>query len=511
MLESARILVVDDEKIIREGCARILRKAGHDVATASHGRMALDLIRDEHFDVMLLDIKMPALDGMQVMDALRREKTDMLVVVITGFATVETAVEAMKAGAYDLLIKPFSPDALRIAVNRALDHLRLAAEMEELRKVQARSLRDIAAEQSRVRTIMNSMTCGILVTDNEAHLVLHNPMAPRMLDLDPVAIVGRPVAEVIPQVELVEMITQLFQRADAGYTSLEQELQVGDDLYLRARAAPVRDSDGNLLGTVTVLQDVTQLKAIDRMKSEFVTMVSHELKAPLAAIWQQLDVLLEGMAGTINDKQTHILARAQDRARGLIDLINELLDLSRIEAGWVVSEQTPLDLAPLLRHTIDFVTPQSQAKDQTIEVHIPESLPQVSADPRNMDEIFLNLINNAIKYTQEGGRIEITAQPVLDHVEITIADTGYGIPKDDLPRVFDKFYRVQSDHTRSIAGTGLGLSIVKALVEAHLGSIKVASQVGQGTTFTVRFPLLKPDLPITAAAPQQTGTGREKS
>ncbi|MFH1137516.1 MAG: ATP-binding protein [Pseudomonadota bacterium] len=491
MLESAQILVVDDEKMIREGCSRILRKAGHQVAVAANGPEGLKRILEEPFHIVLLDIKMPGMDGMEVMEILKRKRLNLLVLVITGYATIEMAVEAMKAGAYDLLLKPFSADALRISVNRALDHLRLAQEMERLKEEKERSLRDIANEQSRVRTIINSMACGILVTDNEKNVVLFNPMATRMLNLDFGQVMGRPIGEVVRQGRLVEMVERLFTGQETEITALEDEIEIEGQVVLRARTAPVRDAGNSILGAVTVLQDVTAQKRMDRMKSEFVTMVSHELKAPLAAIQQQLEVLLGGMAGPVNEKQTHFLSRAQTRADGLIRLINELLDLSRIEAGRIVSQQEPLDLAPVIRHVIEFVRPQVEAKGQVIDSSFPETLPLVSADPRNMDEVFINLINNAIKYSPEGGRIEVGADVAGDHLRIRISDTGFGIPKDDLPRIFDKFYRVKNDRTKTITGTGLGLPIAKGIVEAHLGEIKVESQVGQGTTFTIFLPLLK--------------------
>jgi len=503
MIPPANILVVDDDKIIREGCTRILTKAGHQAAAAADGQEAIELIRKNRYDLILLDIKMPVMNGLQVMHILRRENLNALIVVITGYATVETAVEAMKAGAYDLLLKPFSPDSLRIAVNRALEHLRLAREMEELRRVQARSLRDIAAEQSRVRTIMNSMPCGLLVTDNEKNLVLFNPLGPWMLELDPAAIAERPVSEVLKQPELLEMIDRICRPGGAEFTALERELKVGANIFLRARTAPVRSPEGGLLGTVTVLQDITQLKEIDRMKSELVAMVSHELRAPLAVIRQQVDVLLEGLAGPINLKQAHILQRAQYRVQGLLDLINQLLDLSRIEAGRGISRQEPLDLAPVLRRVVELLAPQAQAKSQQVTTQIPASLSAVSADPQNMDEVFVNVIENAVKFTPEGGRIRVSAAMAGDYVRIEVADTGYGIPKEDLPRIFDRFFRVKSDKTRTISGTGLGLPIVKGLVEAHLGRIKVDSQVGQGTTFTIELPVLKTDRPFPAATPQE--------
>ena len=492
MLESARILIVDDERVVRDGCARILSREGHEVSTAPDGPAGLDLIREQAFDLLLLDIKMPGLDGMQVMNTLRHEERNLLTLVVTGFASVAMAVEAMKGGAYDLLLKPFSADALRISVNRALAHIRLTREAEELRHKQARSLRDIATEQSRIRTIMNSMACGVLVTDNEQNLVLFNPMGHRMLGLAPDEINGRPVTETMADSGIAALIQKLFEPESAYLSLLEQEIDNKKGMHIRARTAPVRDPDYNMLGTVTVLQDITALKKMDKMKSEFVAMVAHELKAPLAVIHQQMEVLLEGMAGEIGSKQAHLLARARDRAEGLMILVDDLLDISRIESGLLVSRQTPTDIVPIIEQAVEFMAPQARARQQSIITEIPAFLPEVSADANLIDQVFLNLISNAIKYTPDGGRIEIKATVAGAHVRIQIKDTGHGISSEDIPRIFDKFFRAKNDKTKGISGTGLGMSITKAIVDAHLGAISVDSRMRQGTTVTIELPLLKP-------------------
>ena len=227
------------------------------------------------------------------------------------------------------------------------------------------------------------------------------------------------------------------------------------------------------------------------MKSSFVAMVSHELKSPLAIILQQIDVLLEQIVGNLNERQEHFLQRAQDRVEGLVALIDKLLDLSRIESGGTVSQKEPLDLAPVLKQAAESLAPQAERKNQQFVISAPESLPLISADRQNMDEVFMNLISNAIKYTPDEGRIEVNAKVTGSYIQVSVADTGYGIPKNDVPKIFDKFFRVKSDKTKTIEGTGLGLPIVKGIVEAHLGSIKVNSHYGQGTTFTVKLPLIK--------------------
>ena len=342
---------------------------------------------------------------------------------------------------------------------------------------------------------MNSMTCGVLVTDNEKNLVLVNPVAPQMLDIESTSLIGRPTAEVLPQPKLVAMIDRVFGQ-EGRFTALEQDIEIGENTCLRARTAPVQDPQAGILGTVTVLQDITYLKEMDRMKSEFVTMVSHELKAPLAAIYQHMEVLLTGIAGSISDRQRHSLERAQFRAQGMTDLINELLDLSRIEAGQLFSQQEPLDMAPVIGRVVDLLRPQAEARHQTLVMKAPPSLPLISADPRNMDEMLVNLINNALKYTPERGRIEVTAERQGDYLQIKVTDTGIGIPKEDLNRIFDKFYRVKSDKTQTISGTGLGLPIVKAIVEAHHGSIRVDSRMARGASFTIILPLLATCSPV---------------
>jgi signal transduction histidine kinase len=245
---------------------------------------------------------------------------------------------------------------------------------------------------------------------------------------------------------------------------------------------------GETLGAVTVLQDITGLKELDRMKSDFVAMVSHELRSPVASIQQQLSVILEGLSGDLTQRQMKMLARAKERARGLLDLINDLLDLSKIEAGMVVQYKEPLRLEDLLKGVYKSMLPEAEAKGLKLKVRTKRPIPAVNGDGNNLEGVFTNLVNNAIKYTPEGGEITIRVKGEGKNVRVEVSDTGIGISKEDLPRIFDRFYRVKSEKTRQIVGTGLGLSIVKHIVEAHLGTISVESEEGGGSTFTVVLP-----------------------
>jgi len=492
MLDQANILVIDDEQIMREGCSRILCKDGVTVITAENGRQGLNEIQGcpEKIDVILLDLMMPGMSGMEVLDQVRTLDPNLLVIVITGYATVESAVEAMKKGAYDFIPKPFTPDQLRIVVRRALERRALQKEAEFLLRERERSLRDIATEKSKIKTIINCMGDGVLVCDRDSCIVLSNPAASRMLKIPETSLLGNFLPQCNLHPELAKIIEESLNTKDMGYTSVSQELSIGEsgEIYLRAHTAPVRNDIGETMGSVTVLQDISHLKELDKMKSEFITMVTHELRAPIAAVEQQLTVILNRMAGDLTAKQDQLLSRAKERTKGLLTLIKDLLDLSKIEAGKMVQYKEPLSLQEVIQRVVDLMRVEAEAKKIDLQFSASPGAPLISADRNSMEGIFTNLISNAIKYTPEGGKVWVTLSEESGFLKAGVSDTGIGIKKEDLSRIFDKFYRVKTTETRQVVGTGLGLSIVKSIVDAHLGSISVESEEGGGTTFTVLLP-----------------------
>jgi two-component system phosphate regulon sensor histidine kinase PhoR len=492
MLDQVNILVIDDEQIMREGCSRILSKDGWAVITAENGRRGLDEIQTqpEKIDAVLLDLMMPGMSGMEVLDQIRTIDPNLLIIVITGYATVESAVEAMKKGAYDFIPKPFTPDQLRIVVRRALERRALQKEAEFLRGERERSLRDIATEKSKMKTIINCMGDGVLVCDRDGCIVLTNPAASRMLKAPETSLLGNFLSQCNLHSELSKTIEESLQTRDTGYTSVSQELSIGEtgEIFLRAHTTPVRNDMGEVMGSVTVLQDISHLKELDKMKSEFIAMVAHELRAPIAAVEQQLTVILNKMAGEVTGKQEQLLSRAKERTKGLLDLIKDLLDLSKIEAGKMVQYKEPLSFQGVIQRVVDLMRVEAETKKIDLQFSAPKQTLLINADRNSMEGIFTNLISNAVKYTPEGGKVWITLGEESGFVKATVSDTGIGIKKEDLPRIFDKFYRVKTTETRQIVGTGLGLSIVKSIVDAHLGSISVESKVGKGTTLTILFP-----------------------
>jgi two-component system phosphate regulon sensor histidine kinase PhoR len=487
--QGSKILVIDDEAVMRDGCYRILAKEGCEVLTAANGEEGLAAIQGDAqgIAVVLLDLKMPGMGGMAVLEQAREVNPALLVVVITGYATVDSAVEAMKKGAYDFIAKPFSPDQLRLVVNRALEKRRLEQEAEELRAEAARSLRDVATEKGKVRTIVNCMADGILVTDKEGRIVLINPAASRMLRMESAGCLEKPLSEATGDKKLLEAVEGVLELKKAEVTIISQEMRIGDSL-IRAHTAAVTSEEGEVLGTVTVLEDMTYLLELDRMKGDFIAMVSHELRSPISAIAQNINLILEGLVGETTEKQRTLLVRAKERSKGLIDLIGDLLEVSKIEAGMAMQRKGALQVEEVVHKVVELMEGEARAKGISLAATLHTSLPTVLGDKDNLEGVFTNLVSNAIKYTPAGGKVVIEVCSDGDYIKTVVQDTGIGISKEDLPRIFDKFSRVKSEKTRGIIGTGLGLSIVKGIVEAHLGSISVESEEGKGTSVTVLLP-----------------------
>ena len=485
MKERYTILVVDDEKVIRDGCSLILKPEGYRVATAENGQQALDILSQEPVHVVLCDLKMPVMGALEVLEKMGVQYPEIPVIIITGHGTVDDAVECMKKGAYDFVTKPFRLEHLTLCVRRALEKQHLARQARELEEELARNLYTLALEQSRMHTIVNCMGDGVLVTNRDLEVVLVNAALYHLLGLggpSPPA----PLDAFIQDEILREAIHSLVSVPEETRT-ISQELCCGR-LHLRALSAAFHGPDHQILGTVTVFHDVTSFKELDEMKDDFVRMVSHELRSPISAIKLQQAVILEGLAGELTAKQRELISRAQLRLQGLLDLINDLLDVAKMEAGFRHFEQVPVQLPEILVEIVEFLEAQANVQRVKLKLETAPGLPAILADRRGIEEVFTNLIANAINYSPHGGDVTISIQPQGDFLEARVGDQGIGIEPEELPKIFDKFYRVKSPQTRQVIGTGLGLPIVKSVVEAHRGSIEVESQVGVGSTFRVLLP-----------------------
>ncbi len=492
--EELTILVADDEVDIRDGAERILRRMGFRVLKAARGDEAQRIVEASRPDMVMLDLKMPGKDGMEVLKFIRQMDARILVIIVTGFATVEAAIEAMKRGAYDFVPKPFEPDRLRIVVNRAAEKLRLSRETELLEQEKRRTLLDLDMEKSRIHTIVESLPDGVLVTNTAGQLVLMNPACRQLLGLGPDEKPGKPIDSYIPDEALCRLITEISRGQHLDYDDIPaQEFGLASGKYLRARGQPVLGDRKECLGAVVNLVDITTLKIVDRLKSEFVSKVSHELRSPLSTIHEQLATVIGDLVDHAPAQDQHLLSRAKEKTKGMISLINDLLDMSRIDEGLICREPRPVELEELLRGITEFLSSRAKAKGQSLTLALPDAaLPEIQADPLALESIFGNLITNAIAYTPEGGRIRVEAEVAGVNVRVRVADNGFGIPEKHLSRIFERFYRVKDENTRYITGTGLGLPIVKGLLDAMGGLIEVQSTPGEGSVFTVLLPATPP-------------------
>lgn len=485
------VLVVDDEPVIRDGLKRVLEPMGYRVRTAGGGQEALALLAAEETAIVLLDLQLPDINGMDVLHVIRERHPHIVVIIITGLGTVQTAAEAMRNGAYDLLPKPFDPAQLRLAIGRAREKMRLEAEARHLQQEQLRTLADLSLEKSRTHTILNALPIGVLVTDALGAAVLINPAFVRYMDLPDDTTAGRPLASYVQDEGLGRLIMGLSQgcHADPG-AGPAHEFRVGAEKFLMARGRPIAGAQGQCLGAVVTIVDITAMKVLDRLKGEFVAKVSHELRSPLSTIHEQLAMVLSELVGQLSPTDEHLLSRAKEKTQGLIALIGDLLDLSRIESGVVCEAPKAVRLEELLENIIAFLGTRAAARQQTLRMtRPPNPLPAIQADPLALESIFGNLIANAINYTPDGGTITVAIDAAGTHLRVDVQDNGFGIEARHLDKIFERFYRVKTEKTRYITGTGLGLPIVKGLVDALGGRIHVQSDPDQGSTFSVMLPV----------------------
>jgi len=478
-----KILVVDDEKRIRESCRTVLTGEGYAVACAENGSQGLEMIGREYFDIILLDLMMPQMSGLDILPEIKEDHPDTVVIVITGYSTVEHSIEAMKAGAFDFIPKPFSPKKLKVVVSKAIEHMR--------------ALKDIAEEKSRMRGLINRLSAGVVATDNRKQVVLANPTLRKMMGYHGKHFIGKPVESITCNTKLLDMIAQALTMDTDASPELTDEILLNngierEEVVLNVRCAPIKDRVGSTLGTISVLHDITILKKMDQMKSDFVSLVSHEIRSPMNSVLMQIKVILDGLAGDITAKQKEMLTRVSLKIHSLVDMASDLLDLSKIESGLITLEKENIQFNDLLQDQVNFHKETANAKQIDLHFEPSPDLPPVQANQQNMEEVISNLVTNAINYTPEGGEIRLALSMENGYLCIVVADTGWGIPPEDLERVFTRFYRVKNDKTRYITGTGLGLPIIKSIVEAHHGTIQVKSTPDKGSVFSVYIPHITP-------------------
>lgn len=478
-----KILVIDDEQRIRDACRMILEEDGYEVMTAADGNQGVDLITTHHFDIILLDLMMPTLSGFDVLAKVKNLHPDAVVIIITGYATLEHSVESMKKGAFDFIPKPFTPEHLRVIISKALEH--------------TLALRDIANTNSRLRTMVNRLSDGVMCSNRQQSVVYANPAFLFMLGCRPgTETIGRPVDTLIDNARIRELIQAVLAMDEQSSGEVSDEITLpstgaSGERIIDARCVAFRDRSGITIGVITVLHDITAARRMDQMKSNFVSMVSHEIRSPMNSLLMQLQVIMDGLAGDVTEKQLEILQRAALKIQSLSQMTSELLDLASIESGLIVQKKEHIAMDEMIREQLELHLPQAQSQSIELTAELADNVPLVLADRRNMEEVLSNLITNAIKYTPTGGEVRLDLSADDEYLCIRVTDTGYGIAEDEKEKIFDRFYRIKNSQTRYIQGTGLGLSIVKSILDGHRGWIEVDSRPGEGSTFSVYLPVLQ--------------------
>lgn len=333
----------------------------------------------------------------------------------------------------------------------------------------------LADEKSTLSAVLTSTQDGVLVINDTGTVLLANPAFEAMFGLRPGAVTGQQLIDHIQDQTILSAITTNEEST---------EVTLPDGRIAQARAAQVITDFGEVVGLTAVFRDITLFKELDEMKNEFVNTVSHDLKNPINII--MLSCELMSRTGELSDGQVQMQKRIRNTAVYMNELVTELLDLGKIQAGLDLHPET-FDLTELIQEVLQAVELTAEDKRQQV-IFAQQDVVNIHADKRRIKQVLLNLIGNAIKYTPDEGDVTIAINKKNSGIEVAVTDTGIGIAAQDLPYVFDKFYRVQSKETSNIKGTGLGLAITRSIVEAHNGRIWVNSTVGQGTTFAFSLP-----------------------
>jgi len=329
-------------------------------------------------------------------------------------------------------------------------------------------------ERSKFEAVLSNMGDALMILDQQGRVQLINETMCNALDVSANKLINETIPDIISQGDFLALL-----QPDEEKITRYHEIRLEDDRIFSAQYTDIPD-----VGAVITMQDITHLKELNRLKDNFVHTVSHDLRSPLTAVLGYAELLER--VGTINDQQREFIRRIHSSVQDITSLINDLLDLGKIEAGFDTRNET-IQLDSILRYTLTNIEVLSQNKNQTIDLNIASDLPPVRGNPVRLRQMFDNLIGNAIKYTPEDKKICIELQREDSQIIFKVADQGQGIPQDDLPHIFEKFYRA-SNISSSASGTGLGLAIVKTIVESHNGRIWAESKVGEGSTFFVVLP-----------------------
>lgn len=369
----------------------------------------------------------------------------------------------------------------RMVLVRSTDEIgQLGRAFNELSEILDDLFQTISNREGQLDTILSSMDDGVVAVNMRREVILANRAAADLWDLRE-DVIGQNIFEATRHEELTRILDKTMDSRETFAS--EVRLRPGSERTIAVTSSPLLDQKGRIQGAVAVMRDVTSLRHLEQMRQEFVSNVSHELRTPLTSIKGFVETLLNGH---LDDQQLlerflGIIASETDR---MIILINDLLDLSRLESGKLKLNKTAVDMKKIFDDTVLLLQSKAQEKGITLQNNIYSPV-YVEGDEKLLRQVALNLVDNGVKYTQDGGRVWIEAEQGLDNVEFIVADNGVGIPSEHIDRIFERFYRVDKGRSRQTGGTGLGLAIVKHIIDRHKGTIAVESKTGKGTKIRI--------------------------
>ncbi|OGC14494.1 hypothetical protein A3J90_03820 [candidate division WOR-1 bacterium RIFOXYC2_FULL_37_10] len=346
------------------------------------------------------------------------------------------------------------------------------------------TIQKLSSKNSQISAVLSSMNDGVLAVDKTGRVILANPVIETIIGVTEPEIAGKTVREVVRNNEITDIVERALKTG--GRIKEEVNVFLPFEGIFDANANPVLDEEKNILGVVCVLHDITEIRRLEKHRSEFVANVSHELKTPLTAIRGYVETLLLGAIGD-KDNNMKFLGKIDKHAKNLSALIDDILEISKLESKKELGPFVKIDITRIMAHAVDAVLEKAQKKGITFEKKCSGREVFVVGIEDHIYRAILNILDNAVNYTGSGGVVKISCMQEDGKVVISISDTGIGISKEHIPRLFERFYRVDNARSRDLGGTGLGLAIVKHVMNVHNGEVRVESEEGRGSTFTLTF------------------------
>ena len=473
---SARILLVDDDRALLDALPKALRLRmnGIEIDTSETAAEALERIREIDYDAIVSDIKMPGMDGIALLHEIRAARPTTPTLMITGHGERDLAVQALRGGAYDFVQKPIDRDYFIASLERAIQLKKLDREVERQRDALERHAR-----------VLEHVDDGVFLVDEDGVVQYWNPAAHAITGITPDDALGRPADEALPGWAAVAPLIPVATAAGPG--SLEAKVVPleldGRELWLSISGVSFSE------GTVYAFRSLTEERALDELKGEFIATVSHELRTPLAAIYGSAQTLLREDLELDEEGERRLLDVIAQESERLSRIADDILFANKLDSGQFVLGDKTVNLRELAQDVVDEMRGLFAGRgDISIDLSVPEPVASVRADSDKLRQVLINLVDNAIKYSPEGGRVELAVERRDGGVRIAVRDEGIGIAPLEQRRIFGKFYRIDPQLARGVGGTGLGLYICRELVRRMGGRLSVASEEGKGSVFTVDLP-----------------------